>query len=516
MAPRHRVRSRLRRSWPQRLGIALGALVTIACVAVATAVAYVYWKTGTFARADVVLDEVQSTDHARNYLIIGSDERTAEDLVSDPLSGGRRSDTIIVMRVDPADTSMQMLSFPRDLYVPIAGRSGSDRINAAYGYGRQVLIDTIRQDFGIDIHNYIEVDFNGFKNLVNALGGVPVYLPHQLRDTHSFLEINQTGCVNLRDEQALAFARSRYLEYQDDDGRWREDGRGDLGRIERQQFFVRRLMGKALGMNLTDLSTFTELLDVAVESITLDRSLDRGDLFRLVQRIKGLGDNLIETYSLPVDPAVGPGGASILELDEREARPILDVFRDQPAEALPEREITVDVLNGTGVEGRALLARDALAEVGFVPGIAGNPVPALAEDTTIRFAPGSEPAADVLARHLTSTAELEIDDSLRPDHVVLTMGSDFTTIMERARPAEAVTGSTTTSTARATTTTTTEPTTSSTSTPGRSTTPGRGGRATSSTTTTPDDLVTTTTVPGATTTTVVGVGTGEPPAGTAC
>ena len=61
-----------------------------------------------------------------------------------------------------------MLSFPRDLWVPIADTGQNDRINSAYGRGRQVLVDTIRKDFGVDVNNYIEVDFRGFKDLVSA------------------------------------------------------------------------------------------------------------------------------------------------------------------------------------------------------------------------------------------------------------------------------------------------------------------------------------------------------------
>ena len=116
-----------------------------------------------------------------------------------------------------------MDDFPRDLWIPMADTGQNDRINAAYGRGRQVLVDTIRKDFGIEINNYIEVDFGGFKGLVDAIGGVPMYFSTPMRDTHTGLDIPEAGCVNLDPQQALDFARSRYLEYQDSRGRWQTD-----------------------------------------------------------------------------------------------------------------------------------------------------------------------------------------------------------------------------------------------------------------------------------------------------
>src|SRR3954466_7878372 len=267
-APRHAA-PRLGRSWPQRLGIAAGASLTAFCLLAATAVGYVYWKTGRFLRTEVPLDEVAEGEPI-NYLIIGSDSRDSVD-PNDPNAGaflgqdepsGKRSDTILIVRIDPTTLTAKMLSFPRDLFIPIAGEKGRDRINSAYGRGRAVLVDTIRQDFGIEINNYIEVDFSGFKGLVDAIGGVPMYFDTPMRDTHTGLDIETAGCVTLDPDQALAFARSRYLEFKDSKGRWETDGSADLGRITRQQLFVRKALHKALSLGITDLGTFTSVLNV--------------------------------------------------------------------------------------------------------------------------------------------------------------------------------------------------------------------------------------------------------------
>ncbi|HEV3227267.1 MAG TPA: LCP family protein [Acidimicrobiales bacterium] len=482
-APRHAA-SRSSRTWLQRLAISAGALLTVACLAAATGIGYLFWITGQFSRANLALDSAGSKE-PRNYLVIGSDSRANVD-PNDPDAGailgpglpdGKRSDTILIVRIDPVQGTVKMLSFPRDLWVPMADTGQNDRINAAYGRGRQVLVDTIRRDFGVEINNYIEVDFEGFKGLVSALGGVPMYFDTPMRDTHTGLDIPQAGCVNLSPEQALAFARSRYLEFQDTRGRWQSDGTADLGRITRQQIFVRKALHKALSLGITDLGTFTRLLNVAKDSVTIDQTLDRGDLFSLVQRFKALQPSDIESYSVPVRNYVTNGGADVLLLDQNAAQSTLDIFRGVDPGQLQAGQVTVKVLNGSGTAGQARDVRTALGAVGFALGSASNaPV---AGQTTIRYAPGSEAAADLLARHLTSPSALTADPTLDANHLVLVTGADFTTVMQTPRPAQ--------------TTTTTAPS---------------DGSA-------PADTATTPSAP-TTSTTVVGITPGEAPPGVQC
>jgi anionic cell wall polymer biosynthesis LytR-Cps2A-Psr (LCP) family protein len=198
-APRH-LASRPTRTWLQRLAIATGAFLTIASMAAATGVGYLYWVTGQFLRANLALDSAGSRE-PRNYLVIGSDSRENVD-PNDPNAGailgpgepgGKRSDTILLVRIDPIQGTVKMLSFPRDLWIPMADSGQNDRINSAYGRGRQVLVDTIRKDFGVEVNNYIEVDFSGFKGLVAALGGVPMYFDSPMRDTHTGLDVPEAG-----------------------------------------------------------------------------------------------------------------------------------------------------------------------------------------------------------------------------------------------------------------------------------------------------------------------------------
>ena len=96
---------------------------------------------------------------------------------------GQRSDTIMVAHIDPGKRTGVLVSFPRDLWVPIPGH-GTAKINAAFAYGgAQLTIETIEQDFDVPISHYLEVDFAGFRNIVNAIGSVPIYFPTPARDT---------------------------------------------------------------------------------------------------------------------------------------------------------------------------------------------------------------------------------------------------------------------------------------------------------------------------------------------
>src|SRR5581483_1822210 len=482
--PRH-MAGRSQRTWPQRVAISGGVLLTILCLVAAGLLSYVYWATGRFARANLTLDSA-GRNEPRNYLIIGSDSRENVD-PNDPQAGaflgpgepaGKRSDTILLVRIDPINGTVQMLSFPRDLWVPIADTGKNDRINAAYGRGRQVLVDTIRKDFGVTVNNYIEVDFRGFKDLVNALGGVPMYFDTAMRDANTGLDVGQPGCVTLDGDQALAFARSRHLQFKDGKGRWQDDPTGDLGRITRQQIFVRKALHKAMSVGLlTDPKTFFELLSVATKSVTIDQTLDRGDLNALRVRFEKLQPDQIQSYSLPVRNHVTNGGASVLLLDEAEAQATLDIFRGKDPGELSERAVSVNVLNGTGKQGQAHDVGQALSAVGFDVGPAGNA--AATARTLIRYAPGSGQAADLLARHLTSGAVEVVDQALAANHLTLVTGADFTTVMQTPRP---------------TTTTTTVA--------------GSGA--------TPADGAVPPMVSSSTTTTVVGITPGEAPPGVDC
>ena len=470
------LRRRLRRTWTQRLAIVTGILLVVLCVGAASAIGYVYWKTGNFARANVSLDEQADPQAPRNYLIIGSDSRANVDatdpnadlFLGDGSQTGQRSDTILLVRIDPVVGDVQMLSFPRDLWIPLADTGQPGKVNSAYGRGKQVLVDTIRNEFDVPINNYIEVDFAGFKDLVNAIGGVSLYFPTAMKDDHTGLDVEQPGCVALDGDQGLAFARSRYTQYKRANGSWSDtDPIADLGRIKRQQVFVRKAMKKVAALDFTDIFTFNSLLDTATKSVTIDQTIDRGDMKELADRFKALNDDEIKSYSLVgLRNGSSPDGQSIVLYDKRATQSTLNIFRGLDPGAVAEADVTVDVKNGSGVQNQARDVLTAFGQIGFTVGAIGADVKQPQPATTVHYAPGSEAAADLVARHLTGPSQLVPDTAVAAGHVLVITAPDFTTLMEKPRPASTTTTTTPTTapstTADPATTTTVAPTTTTT------------------------------------------------------
>jgi anionic cell wall polymer biosynthesis LytR-Cps2A-Psr (LCP) family protein len=146
-----------------------------------------------------VLRAVKSTEPA-NYLIVGSDSRgfvkdpIAQEHFGDPkYQTGQRSDTIMIAHVDPkAPGHGFLVSIPRDLWVAIPGH-GTQRINAAYNFGPATLIQTIQQDFDVPINHYLEVGFDTFAHIVDAIGSVHIFFPTQARDLKTGLSVTTPG-----------------------------------------------------------------------------------------------------------------------------------------------------------------------------------------------------------------------------------------------------------------------------------------------------------------------------------
>ncbi|MGH9228865.1 MAG: LCP family protein [Acidimicrobiales bacterium] len=439
-------RRRRRRTWGQRLALALGCVCALGLGASAAGLGYVYRKYERLPRVELsgVLDEASESDGPENYLVVGIE--SAEGLEpDDPVRIGRagagKSDTIMILRIDPEERGAKLLSLPRDLWVPIAGTRHSRKINAAVEIGgARSLIRTIDENFGVDIHHYVQVDFAAFRGLVEAIDGVPINFPYPARDRETGLDIRQTGCVTLDPVQALAFVRSRTYE-QLIDGEWEVDLRlPDIGRIGRQQAFIRRALSRASERGARNPGTLDRLIDVGLDGITVDQELTAGDLFDLGRRFRSFDPENLETYSL--DAAVTPdvvGDADILRLDERVAAPIFDLFRE-PRSSTGAAEGGVDpasvrlrVLNGTGQPHEATDAGAALEAVGFgIDGFGDDPV--LGDDRTqVQYPPGQEAAADLVARWLEGGAELEEVEGA--DGIVLITGSDWNGVRDTARAA---------------------------------------------------------------------------------
>jgi LCP family protein required for cell wall assembly len=292
---------------PRRTRRLPGALVLVGLVATAGTIGTLTAARGSIESIERVPDVAEELDPAspvvENFLLVGSDSRADVDPNSPDAGGigteadvtGTRSDTIMLLRRDRTTGDASLLSIPRDLWVDIPGR-GMNRINAAYNDGPRALVDTVQESLGLPVHHYIEVDFSGFKDLVDAIDGVEICFLYPTRDVKTGLNIEQPGCYVLDGVQALAFARSRsYEEFRD--GEWRIDGTADIGRTQRQQRFVNEAMREALDRVISDPFAAGELLDSGSGALKIDDELDI--LASAASLRVAVGDGL-EPWSLPV------------------------------------------------------------------------------------------------------------------------------------------------------------------------------------------------------------------------
>jgi LCP family protein required for cell wall assembly len=422
-----RSRSRVRRTWPQRLLISFNVMLIMASLTVAGGLGYLNYRLDQVPRIELgeVLETQSDESEPQNYLIVGTDsaERLDED---DPVTIGRddiglNSDTIMLLRVDPQDSTAHLLSFPRDLFVPIPG-AGEQRINAAVeAGGPDLLIRTIQEEFNVPVHHYVQIDFKGFKELVDAVDGVPYYFDKPVRDPQSGLDIRRTGCRTLTPDQALAYARARSLEFEED-GFYKVDGSGDLGRISRQQDFIRAAIARAVTKGARNPVTLNSLVDVAVTNVQVDTALKAGDILALGKQFRTFDPDALETTSFEVvDDVVN--GAAVLRRDPakediNEAR--LDIFRGGTATSIP-----MVVQNGSGTPGAAGTTADALEDLGFVVAGTGDADRFDHPRTLVRYIEGHEAEAQYVAQQFSAGADLELVDTIFGADLALVIGQDF-------------------------------------------------------------------------------------------
>lgn len=266
------------------------------------------------------LDASANDGPAENYLLVGTDTRAnlnPEGGTDDP--GCNCTDTIMILRRDP-DNGAALVSIPRDLWVDIPGY-GSERINSAYSYenGSGVLIETLQSELGIPIDHYAEIDFAGFVDIVDAIGGVEVCVENLIEDPEYTAMRLDPGCHILSGLDALAYARARHVS-EFIDGEWVEDIRADIGRIERQQEFVRSAVNGLLTALTNDPERAGELIDVAADALTIGAGDDLAETALALRAAAGEG---LRTFSLPTELR---GDGATVELAEG-ADVILDYFR---------------------------------------------------------------------------------------------------------------------------------------------------------------------------------------------
>jgi LCP family protein required for cell wall assembly len=317
------VRARPRPRWPRRVLVIANVVVLCLLALGASAYGYVEWRLGQVNRISVkgLVPAGQGSQSPPSgagapltILAVGSDTRSLGKGANAIFGNssevtGQRSDTIMLLRVVPASSSIALLSIPRDLLVPVAG-IGTTRINATFNSGPNLLISTIEDDLGININHFMVLNFYSFTQIANALGGVYQYFPTPARDLYSDLSVPHAGCVLLKGQQALAFVRSREYQYYLD-GQWQYQlvPESDLARIQRQQDFVKLAIKKAEAVGPTNPLALNSVIGGITKSLTVDSGFSDSLVLSLVKVLRHANAAGIPDWTYPTVNSYAVPGA---------------------------------------------------------------------------------------------------------------------------------------------------------------------------------------------------------------
>jgi polyisoprenyl-teichoic acid--peptidoglycan teichoic acid transferase len=309
-----------------------------------------------------------------NILLMGSDHAGPGD--------PGRSDSQILVRLDPQTKSISMLSVPRDLRVDIAG-VGWNKMNAAFSYGGPALaVKTFSQVTGLPIQHFVQVDFSGFWNVVQDLGGVyiPVdhryYFPRGGIDTVSL----EPGYQILNGNEALKFVRFRH------------DGMGDFGRMQRQQLFLKEMQRQSGRWSRNWRKVLTLIKAITKQTTSDIDSLKRLEpLVELVFRV-----NTTRFYTVHLEGSTPMiGGISYVEATPTQIAAAVSQFTHPTQAPLPvkgmklaKKMYQVEVYNASGIPGTSSAAANQLAALGYRTAI-GADAPEFPGKVTVVYAPKS-------------------------------------------------------------------------------------------------------------------------------
>jgi LCP family protein required for cell wall assembly len=264
--------------------------------------------------------------NAMNFLVLGSDTRDPEN------TGGSRSDTIIVLHLTKDHSAAQMVSIPRDTWVHVPrsadGQHGNvnAKINAAYAWGGVPLtVQTVENYTGIRIDHVAMVDFAGFKEIVDALGGVQITVEKSFTSTHSLNKSSirkfEAGTQTMDGAAALDYARERY-SFAD----------GDFARIRHQQDVIKAVLDKASsGGVLSNPAKVNDFLRATSGAVGVDKTLN---ILDMALDLRHLRSGNLAFYTSPSSGTGMIGGQSVVLPDKTKAKKLFDAIRkDDPAAA---------------------------------------------------------------------------------------------------------------------------------------------------------------------------------------
>jgi LCP family protein required for cell wall assembly len=446
------VRRKRRQRLVQRL-VRIGALCTTIVVVVA-GLAFGYAEYRNHQIDHVAVGDLQPVPPSgqENIVLVGSTSRCALKqqnpafgLCSEGVTGVN-SDVVMILHLDPKRGTASILSIPRDLFIPNARGTAPNKIDAALVEGPQRLVDAIQEDFGIPIQHYVELNFDSFQDVVNALGGIKMYFPMPLYDAESSLNIPTPGCRTLNGFEALAVVRARHLQYKAANVKtrnprdWPQDPESDLSRIRRDHEFLRVLATAVSTRGLENPVTDNSLLSAIAPKLQVDNSFSLGDMLGTVLTFHGVNPNAAPQQTMPVivDAQTYVAGGYDYGSMELTSQPqdlqAVDTFVGVSANTdtmtrrpLPApKAITVSVLNGTGITGQAGSTGTAISALGFnVVGTGDTtPVGAISE-TTVTYRAGHQAAAERVAHNLSGSVVMGLGHTANGADVTVVTGTDF-------------------------------------------------------------------------------------------
>jgi LCP family protein required for cell wall assembly len=380
---------------------------------------------------------------SENILIIGSDSRAGTHGKYGRGIQGSRSDTSMLLHISPTHTGAIVISLPRDTMVPIyscegdnQGHSGQqaqpgalEQLNDTFAYGGAACLwRTLEQVTRIHIDHFVEVDFGGFKSIVNDVGGVPVCLPYAIHDPASKLKL-PAGKSVVRGDQALAFVRERHI------------GLGsDLQRINRQQIFLASLAQKIKqSSSLGNPTKLYGLVHDVASSLTTDTGLTLTNMYAIANSLKGLSTKALQFILAPVVPyPLNPGNQ--VEFSQPPANQLFraiardnhilktarraDHAKSTPLPTVKPGQVQLQVLNGTSQLGLAATTASQLTAKGFKVASTGNATGTVGS-TVIEYASASQmPQVNTLAKQIPGATIKQVT-SLKGSTLSLVLGSGF-------------------------------------------------------------------------------------------
>jgi LCP family protein required for cell wall assembly len=312
-----------KRSWKRVLVITLVALLVIVGGATAATALYVRSVEKSIDKVDAFTEVPEESRpereaaaaNALNLLLLGSDSRDPEN------TSGSRSDTIIVAHL-PADRSgAQLISIPRDTWVHVPksadGRNGDAdaKINAAYAWGGiPLMVQTVEDFTQVRIDHVVLIDFGGFQQIVDALGGIDIDVEQDFTSIHEPFRAFTKGVSHMDGATALDYARQRY-QFAD----------GDFARIRHQQQVIKAILDRAAsGGMLSSPASINDFVKATANSVSVDKTLSIVDLATQMRNVRGGNLTFLTT---PTTGTGQVGDQSVVLADDEKAKTLYEAVR---------------------------------------------------------------------------------------------------------------------------------------------------------------------------------------------